>query len=125
MEFLPLLEKIHLTESQLRFFLDPNSSRGVFLFQITKTIHLFAILIKNIYLNFQTKINFIYDNIQILITKLNSDMYKETPKTPVKIFLFFKRRCETIFSANLTETSIFLHFHIINSENYVQICKIN
>ena len=125
MEFLSRLEKIYLTESQLLFFLDSNSSGGVFIFQITKTIHLFAIPIKNIYLNFQTKINFIYDNIQVLITKLNSDIYKETPKTPVKIFLFFKRRYETIFSANVTETSIFLHFHIINSENYLQICKIN
>ena len=56
-------KKMYSAESQLRFLLGSNSSRGVFFFQFTKTIHLFTILVKNIYLDFRPKIYFIYGNI--------------------------------------------------------------
>ena len=43
-------KKMYSAESQLRFLLGSNSSRGVFFFQFTKTIHLFTILVKNIWI---------------------------------------------------------------------------
>ena len=51
-------------EESFRFFIGSNSSRGVCLFQFTKAVDLFTILIKNIYLHLQPKIYFIYDNME-------------------------------------------------------------
>ena len=53
------------------------------------------------------------------MSNLKSDMPKETTKAPVEIFLFFKRRRKTIFHTNLIKTYIYLHLHIINTENHV------
>ena len=61
MEFLSLVKKTYSAESQLRLFLGSNPSRGVLIFQLKKAIHLFTILIKNIYLHFQRKLYFIND----------------------------------------------------------------